>query len=177
MPTAIPVAARTIFVKPGDVVAAGQPLLRIDPARQTAALAQAQAMAAARRAALDLAEINLARVRELVQRGALSGQELDNARAQQRTAWADLEVFLRRPILAAVLAMLTVIGGAIAIPSLPVARYPALAAPQVIVSSVYIGASSEVVEAAVTTPLRRDRRLARAPAPRAGAGAARRAPR
>jgi HAE1 family hydrophobic/amphiphilic exporter-1 len=64
-----------------------------------------------------------------------------------------LEFFLRRPILASVLAMLTVIGGAIAIPSLPVARYPALAAPQVIVNSVYIGASSEVVEAAVTTPL------------------------
>jgi HAE1 family hydrophobic/amphiphilic exporter-1 len=64
-----------------------------------------------------------------------------------------IEFFLRRPILASVLAMLTVIGGAIAIPSLPVARYPTLAAPQVIVNSVYIGASSEVVEAAVTTPL------------------------
>jgi HAE1 family hydrophobic/amphiphilic exporter-1 len=64
-----------------------------------------------------------------------------------------VEFFLRRPILSSVLAMLTVIGGAIAIPSLPVARYPALAAPQVIVNSVYIGASSEVVEAAVTTPL------------------------
>ncbi|HEX2687140.1 MAG TPA: multidrug efflux RND transporter permease subunit [Kofleriaceae bacterium] len=64
-----------------------------------------------------------------------------------------VEFFLRRPILSSVLAMLTVIGGAIAIPSLPVARYPTLAAPQVIVSSMYIGASSEVVEAAVTTPL------------------------
>jgi HAE1 family hydrophobic/amphiphilic exporter-1 len=64
-----------------------------------------------------------------------------------------VEFFLRRPILSSVLAMLTVIGGAIAIPALPVARYPALAAPQVIVNSVYIGASSEVVEAAVTTPL------------------------
>jgi HAE1 family hydrophobic/amphiphilic exporter-1 len=64
-----------------------------------------------------------------------------------------IEFFLRRPILASVLAMLTVIGGAIAIPSLPVARYPVLAAPQVIVNSVYIGASSEVVEAAVTTPV------------------------
>jgi HAE1 family hydrophobic/amphiphilic exporter-1 len=64
-----------------------------------------------------------------------------------------VEFFLRRPILSSVLAMLTVIGGAIAIPSLPVARYPTLAAPQVIVNSMYIGASSEVVEAAVTTPL------------------------
>ena len=64
-----------------------------------------------------------------------------------------VEFFLRRPILSSVLAMLTVIGGAIAIPSLPVARYPTLAAPQVIVNSVYVGASSQVVEAAVTTPL------------------------
>jgi hydrophobic/amphiphilic exporter-1 (mainly G- bacteria), HAE1 family len=64
-----------------------------------------------------------------------------------------VEFFLRRPILSSVLAMLTVIGGAIAIPSLPIARYPTLAAPQVIVNAVYVGASSEVVEAAVTTPL------------------------
>jgi HAE1 family hydrophobic/amphiphilic exporter-1 len=64
-----------------------------------------------------------------------------------------VEFFLRRPILSSVLAMLTVIGGAIAIPSLPIARYPTLAAPQVIVNSVYVGASSQVVEAAVTTPI------------------------
>jgi hydrophobic/amphiphilic exporter-1 (mainly G- bacteria), HAE1 family len=64
-----------------------------------------------------------------------------------------VDFFLRRPILSSVLAMLTVIGGAIAIPSLPIARYPTLAAPQVIVNSVYVGASSQVVEAAVTTPI------------------------
>src|SRR3954469_20297620 len=64
-----------------------------------------------------------------------------------------VDFFLRRPILSSVLAMLTVIGGAIAIPSLPIARYPVLAAPQVIVNSVYVGASSQVVEAAVTTPI------------------------
>src|SRR4051794_16912338 len=41
-----------IFVKPGDVVEAGTPLLRIDPARQSAAVAQTQASEAARRAQL-----------------------------------------------------------------------------------------------------------------------------
>src|SRR4051794_5270079 len=51
-----------IFVKPGDVVNAGAPLMRIDPARQSAAVAQTQATAAARRASLALAERNLARV-------------------------------------------------------------------------------------------------------------------
>ncbi len=61
--------------------------------------------------------------------------------------------FIRRPVLSSVLAMLTVIGGAIAIPTLPVARYPALAAPQVTVTSTYLGASSQIVEAAVTAPL------------------------
>ena len=64
-----------------------------------------------------------------------------------------VDFFIRRPVLSAVLAMLTVIAGALAIPSLPIARYPTLAAPQVIVAAAYIGASSQVVEAAVTTPL------------------------
>ncbi|MGN6109563.1 MAG: efflux RND transporter permease subunit, partial [Kofleriaceae bacterium] len=64
-----------------------------------------------------------------------------------------VDFFIRRPVLASVLAMLTVIGGAIAIPALPIARYPQLAAPQVVVTANYIGASSQIVEAAVTTPL------------------------
>jgi RND family efflux transporter MFP subunit len=79
-----------ILVSPGDVVDAGTPLLRIDPARQSAQVAQAQAQAQARRAALDLAEKNLARVKELVDKGALPAQELDNARAAAETARADV---------------------------------------------------------------------------------------
>jgi len=49
--------------------------------------------------------------------------------------------------------MLIVLGGAIAIPTLPVAQFPELAPPQVIVTSVYIGANAQTVESAVTTPL------------------------
>src|SRR5689334_17431214 len=79
-----------IFVKSGDVVDAGKPLMRIDPARQSAAVAQTQATATARRAALELAERNLARVQELVDRGALPAQELDNARTAAETARADV---------------------------------------------------------------------------------------
>src|SRR4051812_45928782 len=64
-----------------------------------------------------------------------------------------VDAFIKRPILAAVCSILITIGGAICIPQLPVARYPTLAAPQVIVTCVYIGASSSVVESAVTTPI------------------------
>jgi HAE1 family hydrophobic/amphiphilic exporter-1 len=63
------------------------------------------------------------------------------------------DFFIRRPVLSSVFAMLTVIGGAIAIPALPIARYPTLAAPQIVVTATYIGADSQTVEAAVTTPL------------------------
>ncbi|MDB4963937.1 MAG: efflux system, inner rane transporter CmeB, partial [Myxococcales bacterium] len=64
-----------------------------------------------------------------------------------------VDFFIRRPVLTIVLSLLIVIGGAIAIPTLPIARYPTLASPQVVVSSQFIGASSEAVEASVTTPL------------------------
>jgi HAE1 family hydrophobic/amphiphilic exporter-1 len=64
-----------------------------------------------------------------------------------------VDFFLKRPVLSTVLALLTVIGGAIAIPTLPVAQYPQLAAPQVTVTAIYTGASAQDVESAVTTPL------------------------
>jgi len=64
-----------------------------------------------------------------------------------------VEFFIKRPIFAAVCSILIVLAGAICIPGLPVAQYPQIALPQVVVTSFYIGANSEVVESAVTTPL------------------------
>src|SRR5262249_9543117 len=64
-----------------------------------------------------------------------------------------VDFFIRRPVFATVCALLTIIGGAIAIPTLPIAQYPQLAAPQVTVTAVYTGASAQVVESAVTIPL------------------------
>jgi HAE1 family hydrophobic/amphiphilic exporter-1 len=61
--------------------------------------------------------------------------------------------FIQRPVLACVCSLLIVLLGAISIPRLPVAQYPSLALPQVIVTAAYNGASAEVVESAVTTPL------------------------
>ncbi|HVU50833.1 MAG TPA: efflux RND transporter permease subunit [Polyangia bacterium] len=63
------------------------------------------------------------------------------------------EFFIRRPVFASVCAILIVLGGAVSIPTLAVAQYPELAAPQVQVLSNYVGASAQVVESAVTTPL------------------------
>jgi HAE1 family hydrophobic/amphiphilic exporter-1 len=65
------------------------------------------------------------------------------------------DFFIRRPIFASVLSILITLVGAISIPRLPVEQYPNLAAPQVTVTSTYIGASAEVVESAVTTVLER----------------------
>ena len=54
---------------------------------------------------------------------------------------------------ATVCALLIILGGAISIPSLPIAQFPNLAPPQVVVSSAYIGANAQTVESAVTIPL------------------------
>ncbi len=79
-----------IPVKPGQEVERGQPLIRIDAARQAAAVSQARAARASRQAVLSLAEKDLGRVRELVAKGALPRQELDNAVSRVASARADV---------------------------------------------------------------------------------------
>jgi HAE1 family hydrophobic/amphiphilic exporter-1 len=64
-----------------------------------------------------------------------------------------VDVFIRRPILASVIAVVIVLAGAVSLPSLPIAQYPQLAPPQVNVNTLYIGASAQVVETTVTQPL------------------------
>jgi HAE1 family hydrophobic/amphiphilic exporter-1 len=63
------------------------------------------------------------------------------------------DTFIRRPILATVCSLLMILAGAIAIPMLPIERYPELAPPSVSVNAFYTGANAQAVEAAVTTPL------------------------
>ncbi len=63
------------------------------------------------------------------------------------------DVFIRRPVLSTVCSLLIILAGAIAIPTLPIARYPDLAPPSVTVSAFYTGANAQAVESAVTTPL------------------------
>ncbi|HXW75826.1 MAG TPA: efflux RND transporter permease subunit [Candidatus Eremiobacteraceae bacterium] len=64
-----------------------------------------------------------------------------------------MQFFITRPIFAAVCAAVILLAGLIAIPQLPVAQYPNIAPPQITVSSEYIGANAEAVEASVTNPL------------------------
>ena len=64
-----------------------------------------------------------------------------------------VEFFIRRPIFATVCALLIILAGGVVIPTLPIAQFPNLAPPQVSVTSVYIGASAQTVESAVTVPL------------------------
>jgi HAE1 family hydrophobic/amphiphilic exporter-1 len=63
------------------------------------------------------------------------------------------QLFIRRPILATVCSLIIMLAGAVAIPTLPIARYPELTPPSVSVSAFYTGANAQAVESAVTTPL------------------------
>jgi len=62
-------------------------------------------------------------------------------------------IFISRPILAAVCSAIILLAGAIAIPTLPIAQFPSIAPPQVNVQSEYIGANAQAVEQSVTNPL------------------------
>ena len=63
------------------------------------------------------------------------------------------QLFIRRPILATVCSLILMLAGAVAIPTLPIARYPELTPPSVSVQAFYTGANAQAVESAVTTPL------------------------
>jgi hydrophobe/amphiphile efflux-1 (HAE1) family protein len=62
-------------------------------------------------------------------------------------------IFIRRPRLAIVVAIVTTLAGAVALTRIPVAQFPDLVPPSVQVTANYPGASAAVVEAAVAQPL------------------------
>jgi hydrophobic/amphiphilic exporter-1 (mainly G- bacteria), HAE1 family len=64
-----------------------------------------------------------------------------------------VDFFIHRPVFSTVCALMIILAGAVCIPTLPIAQFPNLAPPQVAVTAVYTGASSQTVESAVTTPL------------------------
>ena len=65
------------------------------------------------------------------------------------------DTFIKRPVLSIVCAILILLVGAIAIPTLPVEQYPDISPVQVVVTGSYIGASAQVVEETVTSILER----------------------
>jgi multidrug efflux pump len=62
-------------------------------------------------------------------------------------------VFVDRPRLAIVIAIVTTIAGALALLSIPIAQYPDIVPPQVSVTAIYPGASGAVVNATVAQPI------------------------
>ena len=63
------------------------------------------------------------------------------------------EICIRRPVFATVLSLVVLLVGAISYTRLPVREYPKIDEPVVSVSTVYRGASAEVVESQITKPL------------------------
>ncbi|PTU76377.1 efflux RND transporter permease subunit [Pseudomonas mangrovi] len=61
--------------------------------------------------------------------------------------------FIDRPVFAGVLSIIIAIAGLIAMRGLPIAQYPDIVPPQVVVSAAYPGASSEVIASTVAAPL------------------------
>ena len=64
--------------------------------------------------------------------------------------------FIDRPIFATVLAIFITLIGAVAYFTLPVAQYPEIAPPTIVVTANYPGASAEVVSNTVATPLEQE---------------------
>src|SRR5260370_13716790 len=61
--------------------------------------------------------------------------------------------FIRRPIVALVIAILMVIVGAITIVTLPVAQFPNIAPPEITLQANYPGADAQTLEQAVAVPI------------------------
>ena len=61
--------------------------------------------------------------------------------------------FIRRPIVAIVIAILTVIIGTVTLLTLPTAQYPNIVPPEILVTATYPGADAKTVMQAVSTPI------------------------
>ena len=61
--------------------------------------------------------------------------------------------FINRPIVAMVVAILTVIVGGITLASLPIAQFPNIVPPEIQLQASYVGADAETLEQSVATPI------------------------
>jgi HAE1 family hydrophobic/amphiphilic exporter-1 len=61
--------------------------------------------------------------------------------------------FINRPIVAMVIAILTVIVGAVTITSLPVAQFPNIVPPEIQLQATFVGADAQALEQSVATPI------------------------
>jgi RND family efflux transporter MFP subunit len=80
-----------IFVKSGDRVSAGTPILEIDPLKQQATVRSQESTQQSKKAALDYARSELERRKKLAAQGVISRQDLEQAQTAYDAAKADLE--------------------------------------------------------------------------------------
>jgi RND family efflux transporter MFP subunit len=80
-----------IFVKSGDLVKAGQVLMRIDPLKQMATVQSQQGTQAQKKALYDYTEIQVERQRKLYESGVVSRDAYDQATQAYQNAKADLD--------------------------------------------------------------------------------------
>ena len=66
------------------------------------------------------------------------------------------EFFIRRPIVAIVIAILTLLLGAFSLTGLSIEQYPFLAPPTIRITATYPGASAVAVEQSVATPVEQE---------------------
>src|SRR5499426_4798755 len=61
--------------------------------------------------------------------------------------------FIRRPIVAIVIAIMTVLGGLVALSGLAISQFPQIVPPQILITATYPGADAVTIEQSVATPL------------------------
>ncbi|WP_139319866.1 efflux RND transporter permease subunit, partial [Serratia marcescens] len=66
------------------------------------------------------------------------------------------QFFIRRPVFAWVIALFIILLGLIAIPELPVARYPSVAPPTVTITATYPGATTQTMNDSVLSLIERE---------------------
>src|SRR5438105_4439901 len=74
----------------------------------------------------------------------------------RRTEWVACmfsHFFIERPIFASVLSIVITLAGAVAVANLPVAQYPPIAPPSIMVQCTYPGANAQVVADSVAAPI------------------------
>ncbi|AKU24298.1 efflux RND transporter permease subunit [Massilia sp. NR 4-1] len=64
--------------------------------------------------------------------------------------------FIDRPVFAWVIALFILLGGALAITMLPVAQYPTIAPPSIVINATYPGATAQVLDDAVTSVIEQE---------------------
>src|SRR5258706_14492942 len=63
------------------------------------------------------------------------------------------EFFIRRPTVAIVIAIITVLIGLVSLVGLPISQFPQILPPQVNLTTSYVGADALTIEQSVTTPI------------------------